>query len=390
MFTTIVAALAGTLLGTFTGLFPGIHVNLAASILVFWGAKWIAPDALALIILTMAITHTFLDNIPAVYLNTPDADHILASQPGQLLLLQGRGHEAVKLLTTGALLATILGTTLTPAFIWLFPLAMHHLQPFLAIILLFALTTFILREKDANTRIWATIVVLASGTLGLLTLRSTLNEPLLPLLSGLFGISALTISFLQHVIIPAQYATDQETTRPTATLTATLLGTLAGGAIALLPGLGPSQAGTLVGRTTGTSALILTGAINTANFVISLSTMHALTKSRNGALEIVLGLIHTLDEHTLLIYTILALLTAGLATIITLSVSKHAARLLCKTNYHTLSITVITLVVALVLWFSGTLGLLVLITGAAIGLIPHLTGCNRSHAMACIIVPVIL
>jgi TctA family transporter len=39
---------------------------------------------------------------------------------------------------------------------------------------------------------------------------------------------------------------------------------------------------------------------------------------------------------------------------------------------------------------SGTRGLLVFITATAIGTIPVLTGCRRTHAMACLILPVAL
>ncbi len=44
----------------------------------------------------------------------------------------------------------------------------------------------------------------------------------------------------------------------------------------------------------------------------------------------------------------------------------------------------------MVIYFSGIIGLLILVTSTAIGIIPALIGVKRSNAMGCLLLPVIL
>ncbi|MFQ6106680.1 MAG: tripartite tricarboxylate transporter permease [Thermoplasmata archaeon] len=111
----------GTSLGVLTGLTPGIHVNLVATaflalhpqlvVLISFLCGWAQPtyeDALLLIscvIVANAVSHTFLDYIPSVFLGAPDADTALSVLPGHRMLLEGSGYEAVLLSAFGSLVA---------------------------------------------------------------------------------------------------------------------------------------------------------------------------------------------------------------------------------------------------------------------------------------------
>ncbi len=114
-------SIVGTALGVITGLTPGIHVNLVAASFVALHAQltalvsflvgWAGPtssDVLLLIcciIIANAVSHTFLDYIPSVFLGAPDADTALSVLPGHRMLLKGRGYEAVLLSAFGSLVA---------------------------------------------------------------------------------------------------------------------------------------------------------------------------------------------------------------------------------------------------------------------------------------------
>ncbi|MFQ6127658.1 MAG: tripartite tricarboxylate transporter permease [Thermoplasmata archaeon] len=114
-------SLLGTSLGVITGLTPGIHVNLVAAsflalqpqlvMLVSLLCGWTQPtyeDILLLIsciIVANAVSHTFLDYIPSVFLGAPDTDTALSVLPGHRMLLQGKGYEAVLLSAFGSLVA---------------------------------------------------------------------------------------------------------------------------------------------------------------------------------------------------------------------------------------------------------------------------------------------
>ena len=103
--------LLGILAGTFTGLAPGIHINLIGALLVSASASFLffMPALYFVVFITsMAITHTFVDFIPSVFLGCPNTDTELSILPGHELLKEGKGHAAVLLTAYGGLAAIVL------------------------------------------------------------------------------------------------------------------------------------------------------------------------------------------------------------------------------------------------------------------------------------------
>ena len=73
----------GIFVGIFTGLIPGLHVNLVALTLVYYSAylkNLFSVTELGVFIISVAVTHTFLDNIPGIYLGANE-DNILNILP---------------------------------------------------------------------------------------------------------------------------------------------------------------------------------------------------------------------------------------------------------------------------------------------------------------------
>ena len=86
----ILAFFLGILAGTFTGLIPGIHINLVAIILLSFSAfllTYFSPIILVVFIVAMAITHTFIDYLPSIFLGAPDEDTVLSILPGHEMLI---------------------------------------------------------------------------------------------------------------------------------------------------------------------------------------------------------------------------------------------------------------------------------------------------------------
>jgi len=397
MMEAVLALLAGTLAGIITGLTPGVHINLVATLLLAVSPALLAftsPVTLVVFIIAMSITHTFLDAIPSIFLGAPDADTV-ALLPGHRLLFEGKGHEAVRLTTEGSLLCLLLGVLLTPAFLWLFPRAYDVLRDAIGWILLAIVLWLLYRERGPHNKFWSAFTFVTAGILGLIVLGTeSLNEPLLPLLSGLFGVSGLLLSLFENAEIPLQRATDQLHASPKEAAHAVSMGTIAGATIALLPGLGPAQAAimsTALFKSRGIIGyLLLVGGINTVNFLISLVTMHTLQKARNGAMAVALELIQSVTLGELLFYTAVCLVVGGLATLLTLWLTRIFSGFLAKVNYRMVCIGVVAFIVLLVALFSGWLGLLILLISTSIGFIPQLMGTGKSHAMGCLLLPVIL
>lgn len=394
----LLAILLGVFAGIFTGLIPGVHINLISLLLVSMSGYFLGfahPLMLGVFIISMAVTHTFLDIIPSVFLGAPDADTALAVLPGHRLLLKGMGYEAVKLATVGSLLCLCSTVAIIPFLIPVVPLIYSFIQPFIGWILIFVVVFMVLKERGLNKKFWAIIVFFLSGILGIIVLEMpNLEQPLFGMLSGLFGISILIISLFQKTEIPKQRITEMIKMDKKDTLKVICAGTFSGSLTALFPGLGAAQAAIigsqLVRKIKEHSFIVLVGGINTVNFVFSLVTLLALGKARNGAVLAVLEILKTIDLNGLIVFLCAALTAGGISTFLAMIITRIFAKYITKINYQLLCISVILLIACLVFYFSSWLGLLVLAVSTFIGMIPSFTGVKKSFAMGCLLLPVIL
>src|SRR3989338_2936350 len=150
----------------------------------------------------------------------------------------------------------------------------------------------VLREEGIDKKAWSVAVVMLSGILGLVVFgMPNLKDPLLPMLSGLFGVSVLLLSLNQKVILPAQRTTELIKIKAKDTIKSLTSGVVSGSLVSIFPGLGPAQAAVISGqffkRTDTYSYLVLVGGINTVSMVLSLITLFTIDKARNGSIIVV-------------------------------------------------------------------------------------------------------
>ena len=205
MIEIISALLLGILIGIITGLTPGLHINVISALLIsysIFALNIFPPLAIVTFIISMSIVHTFIDAIPSIFLGAPDSDQALSVQPGHRFLLKGRGFEALYLTIIGSLFAVIFMILISPILF----IATKILYPIIKdyIILLLIIASFFIMIKEKNSKFYAIITFLLSGILGMITINSRIEQPLLPLLSGLFGISSLLFSMNKKIKIPFQ------------------------------------------------------------------------------------------------------------------------------------------------------------------------------------------
>jgi len=340
----------------------------------------------------MAITHTFLDTIPSVFLGAPDESTVLSVLPGHRMLLQGKGYEAVMLTVIGSLASLILVLAFFPLFATFMETIYNFLKTYIAYFLIAIVTFLILREKIS--KFWAFTIFFIAGILGLATLNiANLKEPLFPLLSGLFGISLLVTSINQNTKIPKQIISNPEIDTKLG-YKATITSVFAGSVCSFMPGLGPAQAailGTQVTKNLGDKGfLILVGGLNTVNIALSLLTLYILNKARNGAVLTVSRIMENYNFYHLLLFIAVALIAAGIPTILATKITKKFSKFIEKVNYKILCLSIILLIVILVTLVSGFLGLLILIISTFVGMLPSLKGIGKNHLMGCLLLPVIL
>ncbi|MBI2110244.1 tripartite tricarboxylate transporter permease [Candidatus Woesearchaeota archaeon] len=391
----VIAILLGVLIGTITGLTPGIHINLVAVITLSLSPlllQYTTPVILAVFIIALSITHTFTDFLPSTFLGAPTADTALSVLPAHKLLLEGRGYEAVNLATRGSLIGLFAIIILTPLYLISVKEGYSIVQIFIPYILIISSLFLIFRET--KSRIWALISFLLAGTLGIGVLNlPTLKQPLFPLFSGLFGTSMLLLSLKDKIKIPQQKITKPKIPKKE------LVKAIGSGAFAstlcgFLPGMGAAQAAIVASsvfkRIKTETFLILVGAVGTMVMVISFIALYTIEKARNGSVAIISKLIEKITLQNLILFLVVSIVVAILATIITLKLGKGFSKMITKVNYSRLCLGIILLIVLLAIIISGFLGLLVLTISTFVGMIPPLKGIGRNHLMGSLILPVLL
>jgi len=390
----LLAIFFGVSLGIITGLIPGVHINLISLSILSLSPiflNYTSPLILAIIIIGMAITHTFLDTIPSIFLGAPDPNQVLTVLPGHRMLLQGKGYEAIILTVIGSLSCLILAISLTPILLTIIPKIYGVLKYYIGYILIVATIFLIYKEKKAKT--WALILFLISGIFGLLVLNSNMKNPLFPLLSGLFGTSTLLISLKDKMKIPKQKITFPKL-KSLIGIKISIIATLVGTLCSFLPGLGPSQAAIIASSLTKKMEqkffLILVGGLSTVNMIISFIALYTINKARNGAVIVISKIIETINLDTLIIFLGSALIAASLATLLAIFISKIFSKVITKLNYKFLCLTIISLITILTIILSNLFGLFILIIATLIGILPPLKNVGKNHLMGCLILPITL
>ena len=393
MYIQILLAIAlGILAGTVTGLIPGIHVNLIAVLIISMPLNF-QPILVAIFILSVAITHSFLDSIPSIYLGAPDEAQALNVLPGHRLLHKGLGHQAITYTLLGSFGCLILSILLFPFFLKIIEFIYPYLKPITALILIVVVLYMILKEK--NKKLLSLICFLLSGTLGLIVFTiPNLKQPLFPLLSGLFGVSIIITSLLQESSIPSQTPNQELIISKKNTTQAITAASCVGLIAAFLPGFGNSQAAIIatnfVKNIGDEGFLTLVGGINTANMIISIATAYTLQKARNGAIVTIQSLLTAVTLEQLLIFLSTALVVGGVAVILGLFISKKFLKLIQKVNYKKLMLSIIIFITLLAIFFDTFIGITILLTATGIGLLTSFWGVGKNHLMGCLILPVIL
>ena len=380
---------AGIVAGTITGLIPGIHINLVGILIVSLSATalgFLDPIYFIVFITATAITHTFVDFIPSVFLGCPDTDTELSILPGHELLKKGRGYEAVLLTCYGSLAAVFLLIIITIPSIIIIPRIYEFIRTLTPYLLILVSIILISLEKKKHK---AALAFFLTGFLGLTVLNMPLKEPLLPLLTGLFGASMLIISIKTKIKIP-----EQEITKPKTKIFKPLLGALIASPLcSFLPGLGSGQAaiiGNLISKTNKKGFLILVGATNTLVMGFSFVAFYLISRTRTGAAVAIKEIIGTLSPKLIFLILITILITGILAFFLTPFLARLFSKNITKIKYSAISISTITLLILIIFFISGLLGLIVFVASTLTGIYCISLGIRRTNMMGCLLLPTII
>ena len=417
----LVASVVGALAGIATGLIPGIHVNTVTALLLAASASCaslgIEYSALLAFTCSLAISHTFFDVVPGLFLGIP-GDETFALLPGHRLVKQGEGQTAVRLSVVGSGIGLVLGLGIVLAA----PIAEligdieGAIRPWMFFVL--AAISLILVVTDRR-RGWSLFTFLASGVLGVAVFGSPLvaggsDAPvnaLFPGLAGLFGVAGLLFA-----IGTAAGGADIPASETTSTLGGNriagpgLRGGAAGLLVGLLPGLGAANAATLLllmeqwrdrilGRTRveqrrdeeDRAYLVTTSSLNTSEALFAIAALYVIGRSRSGAsiaVEQILG--GSVIRGDLTSIALSMAVAGAIASAIMWRVAPRLSSAFRAVHHISLNWSVIAFLTALTFFLLGLGGLTILVAATAVGVVPLLFGVRRAQLMGFFLVPAML
>ncbi len=383
----IVGTIVGFFLGFFASIIPGLHSNTIASIILksdfdtFFSAAAIA---------SMAASHSVFEFIPAIFLFIPDSETVVSVLPGHRLLMKGRGAYALTICAFSALFATALSLLLLPVAYFAMPVIYSAIEPFMLWIVSVACIFLLVSEKRTLHIALALGVFLLSGLLGLFALETPiLQDPLLPVFSGLFASAGILLSLKEGTGIPKQI--EERIEVPASYLPYVFAGVVLGMLSDLLPGIStPAQIAVFASVVLYLNApkfLALVASIGVSHSLFALVATAAIGKARTGSSIAIRELIGagSLEQTGWLIG--ISVLSVSFAVLVLLLVSRRIAGLASRMPMREIGLLVLAYLAALVFLFDGPMGLLVMATATAIGVIPPLVGVRRTHLMGAILVP---
>jgi len=390
-------ALIGCGLGIVTGIIPGLHVNTVAVIgFGTYASLGLSPLGFVVILTALSITHAFLDYLPAIFLGAPQEDTALSVLPAHRMFMQGRALEAVKLTATGSLLGLTLGLLLFLPALYVIPWLYNASRDFIGYVLIVLVLLLLFHEKVTKKILWAFLIFLLSGWLGVIALDKqellSSSEILFPVFVGLFGMSNLIDSLKSRVQSVPQDEYVKVDLEPRF-ISSAFIGALSGAIIGVLPAISPSQMGALISERfemDSRNFLVFVSSINTSDAIYSMLAIYTIQNPRSGVAVIAQKVLGGIDYNEVLLLVGVMAFSAFFATIAQIEIGKRMSSLVSRIDYRTLCISSLVFILSLVYFFTGVFGLMLAVLSTIIGLLPILSGTSRTHLMGVLLIPTIL
>ena len=386
----IISLSMGIFIGTISGLLPGIHINLVSAIVVSSSVAFLSRiDSIFLVVFigSRAMTHTFIDFIPSIFLGAPDTDTKLSVLPGHEMLKQGLGFQAVYLTAIGGLFGVFIFILISFPSLFLISKVYSQIKTTIPYILILISLTLIFSERKKFS---ALFVFLLSGLLGFIVLNLQMKDPLLPLLSGLFGASTLLISIREKTVIPKQNLEEKIKTP----LFPPLLGSAISSPLSIfLPALGSGQIaiiGNGISKQDREGFLVLLGTTNTLTMAFSFLALYTISKTRTGASAAINNLIGIPEENIFILIMIIILLSGIASFFLTIFLAKKFSIFIEKVNYTKLSVFTLLFLSGIIFLLSGFFGFFIFIVSTLTGIYCISLNVRRTNLMGCLLVPTIL
>ncbi len=377
--------LLGIFAGIISGLVPGLHANTIAAMLVYLPVD--KSLGAAMFIVSMSITHSFIDAIPSILLGAASEENSLNLLPGHELLLRGKGLEAIQTTVLGGVATGVFAVALLPFF---FSFAKNYGNQLPIVIPAIIFLTICLMMLGEKNKVKAAAIIAASGALGGIALAKGSGEIIAALVIGFFAVPGLLHSIAASTAIPEQEKNSED---KKIGAEKGFVSALTSGMLAVFPGIGPSQAATIVNAISGKMGrheyLFIGGGINIGNLLFSMLMLFALGKTRTGMAAALREtvLMNWQSFFALLLSGIAAI---GIAAIATEIIAAEAVQKIREVNYAGASKATLVFLVAVVAWISGMAGIAACISAAGISLAGLSWKVRRANCMGFLLLPTML
>ena len=418
-----VSVLCGTVLSCFLAILPGLHIynvmGLAALFLysLHGGGLAAMPEVYVPFMIGLITGWSVINTIPSVLLGAPDESAIFTVLPGQKYLMTGRGYEGTMIIGTGSLIGIfMLVFIIGPVAPKVLPIIRYVLTPHMHWILWVIITFILMTEwpKGGNRGpagwrkffdAWSTLgagllTFFLSGLLGFILLyRSPVSvddafQNIMPAFVGLFAIPWCLLNAVSGTKIPQQFVCDTLNINGDLLLRSGIAGGIGGGFAAFFPAVTGGIGGLLAGHATaqrdervfmmsqGVSKVVYyTGAL-------MFFFVPGLYLTRGGGAWIIQGLYtpRTWGDYYLALGSIA--LSGAVSFMLMSPLTKWTLKLMKKVDYRFISVFSLGIIVALVFFITGWIGLFITTVAIGIGLIPVLFGSRRLNCLGVLLLPI--
>ena len=415
----IAFVLLGALIGSALSMLPGLHVyNVIGFFLLFYfSASFVLNSMLmVLMLIGMLVTYAFVFTILSIYFSAPDDSTMFVLMPSLRYLKEGRGHEAVVLIATGALTGLLAIVFFVPllmgplSIVW--NIVSNHLHWIIGAVIAYMLLSEFPKDFGRHKNPlhglkegWKTIMAgyltfFLSSILGIISFNKTIVpanhafQSLMAPLIGLFATSSIILNLISKYDIPEQNIPKSVDAKPVELLHGAVAGSSGGLFAAFLPavtaGVGGYMASHGFAQKGDKSFLVSMGASRVVYYVGAISLFFLpVLHIRRGALAMGINLFFTPESVQQFYLVDMGIAIAGLyAFFVVIFASRFLAKRIYKINPKVLNLVVLGIVVSIVFFMTSWQGLLIMSVATAIGLIPVLFNSRRSHCLAVILVPI--
>jgi len=382
----LLGTLIATIVGIISGLIPGLHIN---NIIYLISSANISLEIKAIVFILSSVVFCFISIIPATIFSIPNTDNFVSTMPAQKLFLRGKGFYAIYLYCTGAINAIIFGLPLIALFLVLLkylPTAINLLTPF---VLLIGLACLFFQTKNY----FGYLIIIFSGLVGYFSLQFAFVEnPLLVIVSGLFGASNILFAMQNKIKLPKQSLYIEKIDLITKIKVGVISPCLSI-FVSLFPGLGNGFAtyfGTKLAQIKEEGYILMNGAINVLVMILSFFCVYFIGKTRTASAVFFENFTKNTFVFSFGWILFFCLIGVVLGYFLTIYLSKKILVLAQNFNYKIINILILAFLHLIVLLFSNFLGLVVFWVCTLIGYLCIRTENPRLLMISCIIVPVLI